>query len=259
MAADAPLEQYLEDRRALVTASSRNLGAAIAIALARHGADVCVQYHESHSVAVHLVERLNSATGRTHQAIPGNMSDPDSVRRVVKGAEVARKGGIDILVNNAGPFSMIPFATLPEAEWDRVWNTNVKASYIAAQAVAEGMRTRGWGRILNISAGSAYLRNHSTYSLAKSGLKFLTEELALELGPEVTVNALAPGQIAESADDIAPYDPTFVERAVARTPAGRLVTRAEVAELVAILCSPAFAMVTGATLPVDGGWRFNRF
>jgi NAD(P)-dependent dehydrogenase (short-subunit alcohol dehydrogenase family) len=121
------------------------------------------------------------------------------------------------------------------------------------------MRDRGWGRIVNVSAGSAYLRNHSVYGLAKNGVIFLTEELALELGPAVTVNAVAPGQIEESAADIGEIDPTFVERAVRHTPARRLVTRPEVAAIVALMCSPAFDMVTGVTLPVDGGWRFNRF
>jgi NAD(P)-dependent dehydrogenase (short-subunit alcohol dehydrogenase family) len=174
-------------------------------------------------------------------------------------AESLLGGGIDILVNNAGPFSMTPYAKLPETEWDLIWNANVKACYLTSQSVAGGMRKRGWGRIVNISAGSAYLRNHSIYSLAKNGLIFLTEELALELGPEITVNAVSPGQIAESAEDIAPYDPTFVERAIEHTPAGRLVSRAEVAEVVSLLCAPAFAMVTGATVPIDGGWRLNRF
>jgi enoyl-[acyl-carrier protein] reductase III len=75
----------------------------------------------------------------------------------------------------------------------------------------------------------------------------------------VTVNAVAPGQIIESAADIAEFDPTFVDRAIEATPAGRLVTRREVAEIVATLCSPTFAVVTGATIPVDGGFRFRCF
>ncbi|MFQ5948444.1 MAG: SDR family NAD(P)-dependent oxidoreductase, partial [Acidimicrobiia bacterium] len=148
---------------------------------------------------------------------------------------------------------------LPEGEWDRIWDSNVKAAYLATQLVVPGMREAGWGRIVNISAGSAYLRNHSVYTLAKEAMITLTEELALELGPEITVNCIAPGQIAESAADIAEFDPTFVERSIEYTPAGRLVTRAEVAAIVVELCSPRFAMVTGATIPVDGGWRFNRF
>ena len=147
---------------------------------------------------------------------------------------------------------MTPFGELAEHEWDEVWNVNVKAAYVAAQAVAPAMREAGWGRVVLISAGSAYLRNHAVYGLAKQALSFLAEELALELGPAITVNALAPGQIEESAADIAEYDPSFVDRAVAHTPAGRLVTRAEVAELVALICGPQFAMVTGPRCPSTG-------
>jgi NAD(P)-dependent dehydrogenase (short-subunit alcohol dehydrogenase family) len=162
-------------------------------------------------------------------------------------------------VNNAGPFSMTSYSELQEPEWDHVWDANVKAAYLASQCVAPGMKNAGWGRIVNISAGSVFLRNHSIYGLAKSALIFLTEELAVELGPEVTVNAVAPGQIIESAADIAEFDPTFVDRSIEATPAGRLVTRREVADIVAALCSPAFAVVTGATIPVDGGFRLRSF
>jgi NAD(P)-dependent dehydrogenase (short-subunit alcohol dehydrogenase family) len=154
---------------------------------------------------------------------------------------------------------MRPFAELDEAEWDEVWDVNVKAAHLATQLVAGGMRAAGWGRVILLSAGSAYLRNHSIYGLAKQAITYFAEELAVELAPEITVNAVAPGQIAESAEDIAEHDPDFVARATASTPAGRLVTRPEVAELIAQLCGPAFAMVTGATLPVDGGWRLPRF
>jgi NAD(P)-dependent dehydrogenase (short-subunit alcohol dehydrogenase family) len=253
------VERFLEGRRALVTASSRNLGAAIAGELAMLGASVCIQYHASKEVATQLVEELRAGTGRPHAAVAGDMSVPESVREVTANAESLLGGGIDILVNNAGPFSMTPYASLPESEWDAIWNTNVKASFIASQSVADGMRRRGWGRIINISAGSAYLSNHSIYGLAKNAMIFLTEQLALELGPSVTVNAVAPGQIAESAADIAEFDPTFVERALKHTPAGRLVTRREVAGVVGMLCCPVFDMVTGVTLAVDGGWRLNRF
>jgi NAD(P)-dependent dehydrogenase (short-subunit alcohol dehydrogenase family) len=121
------------------------------------------------------------------------------------------------------------------------------------------MRAVGWGRVVNVSAGSAYIRNHSIYGLAKEALIFLTEELALELGPEITVNAVAPGQIEESAADIAELDPSFVGRAVEHTPIKRLATRREVADMVALLCSPAFDVVTGVTIPMDGGWRLQRF
>jgi NAD(P)-dependent dehydrogenase (short-subunit alcohol dehydrogenase family) len=249
----------LTGRTALVTGSSRNLGAAIAERLAAHGATVAVTYHSSEQEARELVARLPAYDGRRHAAVGGDLADAAQVRALVDAAAEALGGRIDVLVHNAGPFSMTPFGEMEEAEWDAVWDVNVKAAQVAARLVAPAMRDAGWGRIVLVSAGSAYLRNHSIYGLAKHALIHLTEALALELGPAVTVNAVAPGQIAESADDIAAYDPTFVERAVAQTPAGRLVTRAELAELIAALCEPAFDMVTGATLPVDGGWRLPRF
>jgi NAD(P)-dependent dehydrogenase (short-subunit alcohol dehydrogenase family) len=245
----------LAGRTALVTGSSRNLGAVIAERLAAQGATVAVTYHGAQDAARALVERL----GRGHVAVRGDLADAAQTRALVGEAAERLGGRVDVFVHNAGPFSMTPFADLEEDEWDTVWNVNVKAAQIATRLLAPGMRDAGWGRIVLVSAGSAYLRNHSIYGLAKNALAFLAEELALELGPEVTVNAVAPGQIAESADDIAEFDPSFVERAIAHTPAGRLVTRAEVAELIAALCGPAFDMVTGATLPLDGGWRLQRF
>jgi NAD(P)-dependent dehydrogenase (short-subunit alcohol dehydrogenase family) len=249
----------LTGRTALVTGSSRNLGAVIAERLAAQGATVAVTYRASEEEARTLVARLPTDGGRRHAAVGGDLADAAQVRALVASAAETLGGAIDVLVHNAGPFSMRPFGELEEAEWDAVWDVNVKAAQVAARLVAPAMRAAGWGRIVLLSAGSAYLRNHSIYGLAKHALIHLTEALALELGPQVTVNAIAPGQIAESADDIAAYDPSFVERAIAHTPAGRLVTRAEVADLVAALCEPAFDMVTGATLPVDGGWRLQRF
>jgi NAD(P)-dependent dehydrogenase (short-subunit alcohol dehydrogenase family) len=241
----------LTGRTALVTGSSRNLGAVIAEHLAAQGAKVAVTYRQSEDAARELVARL----GDGHVAVGGDLEDPAPLIAAARDA----LGRVDVLVHNAGPFAMTPFAEMSEAEWDTIWDVNVKAAQIATRLLAPGMRANGWGRIVLVSAGSMYLRNHSIYGLAKQALGFLAEELALELGPEITVNAIAPGQIAESADDIAEYDASFVERAIAHTPAGRLVTRAEVAELVAALCGPSFDMVTGATLPVDGGWRLQRF
>ena len=154
---------------------------------------------------------------------------------------------------------MTPFTELTVDEWDRIWNGNVTAAFLATQMLAPQMRSLGWGRIINVSAGSAYLRNHSIYTIAKEAMLTLTESMALELAPEITVNCIAPGQIAESADDIAEFDPSFVDRAIDRTPAGRLVTRNEVAGLLLAMCLPEFDMVTGATIPIEGGWRINRF
>jgi NAD(P)-dependent dehydrogenase (short-subunit alcohol dehydrogenase family) len=249
----------LAGRRALVTGSSRNLGAEIARSLAHRGAAVVVTYHRSREQAEAVVDDLRRETGLPHCAVQADLSHPDAAAPMVAAAQDALGGPVEILVNNYGPFSMTPFSQLPADEYASVMDGNLTLAVRAVQQVVPGMRAGGWGRIVNLSAGSTYLRNHSVYGLAKSALGMLTESLALELGPEITVNAVAPGQIAESAEDIADIDPTFVDRAVAHTPAGRLVSRREIAEIVASLCAPPFDLLTGAVLPVDGGWRLNRF
>lgn len=252
------MTEALLGMEALVTGSSRNLGAAIASELARRGASVTITYRTSQEDADRVARLLREETGRDHHVIRADLSSAASTRDFLRrfNHEV---GEIDILVNNAGPFAMDPFLQLTEQEWDRIWESNVRAAHLCSQAFAPGMRRRGRGRIVNVSAGSAYIRNHSIYTLAKAALLTLTEALALELGPEISVNAVAPGQIAESADDISEFDPSFVDRAIDRTPLRRLVTRAEVATIVADMVGPAYDSVTGVTLPIDGGWRLNRF
>lgn len=248
----------LDGKTALVTGSSRNLGAVIAGELAARGARVAVTYYQSESAARAVAGGLARASAGDHLAIGVDLSNPADIRAMCEVVE-SRFGSVDILVNNAGPFAMDPFVDLSTSDWDRVWDTNVKTAYLCTQALAPGMRSKGWGRIVNVSAGSAYIRNHSIYTLAKRALITLTEELALELGPEITVNCVAPGQIAESAEDIKEFDPSFVERAIAATPLGRLVTRSDVASVVAELCGSRFDAVTGATIPIDGGWHIPRF
>lgn len=256
---DSAVPRPLDGRRALVTGSSRNLGAEIARSLASRGATVVVTYHRSRDEAEAVVDDLRRETGRRHGAIAADLSDPDGANAMVEAAQDALGGPVEILVNNHGPFSMTPFHLIVAEEFAGVMDGNLTLALRTVQRVVPGMRAGAWGRIVNLSAGSAYLRNHSVYGLAKSAVGVLTESLALELGPEITVNAVAPGQIAESAADIEDIDPTFVGRAVARTPAGRLVARHEVAEIVASLCAPPFDLLNGVVIPVDGGWRLNRF
>jgi NAD(P)-dependent dehydrogenase (short-subunit alcohol dehydrogenase family) len=248
----------LRGKTALVTGGSMNLGAITAQVLAQKGAAVAINYLPSEEEPVDVLVDLR-LHGNPAYALPGDLAVGSEVKRVVEGALEQLGGRVDILVNNAGPFNADPFAILAEEEWDRILNVNLKAAYLATQGVVPGMREAGWGRIINMSAGSAYLRNHSIYGLSKSAVIFLTEALALELGPEITVNAIAPGQIAESGPDISAIDPTFVDRAIAQTPSGRLITRPEVASVIAWLCSPEADLITGHTIPIDGGWRFNRF
>lgn len=243
-------ETYLAGKSAIVTGAARNLGAEIARALAHRGARVAVNYRSSRKEAEAVVSSL---AGSGHTAVAGDVSTTEGVKAAVDAARGAFGTEIDVLVNNAGPFSLTPYQDLDPGEFDRIWNANTRAAYLAARRVAPAMGHSGWGRIVNVSAGSAFVRNHSVYSLAKNALITLTEQLALEFGPAVTVNCVAPGQIVESTEDIAAFDPDFVPRTIARTPAGRLTTRAEVATMVVTLCSPVFDMVTGVTIPIDGG------
>jgi NAD(P)-dependent dehydrogenase (short-subunit alcohol dehydrogenase family) len=248
----------LAGKTALVTGASLNLGAVTAQTLAAQGATVAINHLTTEPEPAGLLKALRPY-GQPAYAIPGDLSSGREARAVAEQALHLLGGRIDIVVNNAGPFNADPFVKLPEAEWDRIMNVNLKAAYLTTQVAAPGMKAAGWGRIINMAAGSAFIRNHGVYGLAKGAVILLTEELALELGPEITVNAVAPGQIAESGPDISAIDPTFVERAIAHSPGGRLVTRPEVAALIAWLCSPAADMITGHTLPIDAGWRFNRF
>lgn len=243
---------------ALVTSSSRNLGSEIVRTLAAAGANVVITYYQSKPSAEELLDELSSTNG-CHVVVHGDTSTASTTRDMVGAAVEAAVEPIDIVINNSGPFSMTPYSELADEEWEKIWAGNVTSAFVVSQLLSPAMQSRGWGRIVNVSAGSAYLRNHSIYTLAKEATITLTESLAVELAPEITVNCVAPGQIAESADDIAAFDPSFVERALARTPSGRLVTRAEVAGIIVEFCSSRFDMVTGVTVPVDGGWRINRF
>ena len=167
-----------------------------------------------------------------------------------------RLGAPGIVVNNAGPFNDAAFGDLREADWDYVMNANLKSVYLTAQLVAPDMQAAGWGRIVNIGATSGLVRSHGVYGLAKAALLHLTQSLALELAPAVTVNALVPSQIASARTD---GMPAYKAAAVAGTPLGRLVTQEEIARMVTRLCSPEFDFVTGQAIVMDGGRTIPRF
>ncbi|MCX6069916.1 MAG: SDR family oxidoreductase [Chloroflexi bacterium] len=253
-------ERPLDNRVALVTGAYRNLGAVTAETLARYGASVIINDLDKPDLAAHgqaLLERIR-AHGVRAAAITADLSRSSDVKRMCQQA-LAQFGRVDIIVNNAGPFNMDPYVSLEESTWDLVLNVNLKAVYMTAKYLAPQMKANGWGRIVNMCAGSAFIRNHNVYTLAKAGVQVITESLALELGPEVTVNAVSPGQIFESLPDIHAFDPTFGERYLARTPAKKLIRRAEVAEMIALFCMPSSGTITGVTIRLDGGAEIPRF
>lgn len=247
----------LEGRRAVVTGASRNLGAEVAIALARHGARVAINYRGSAAEAEAVLDAVE-VYGTGHLVVAGDVSSSAEVTSMMDSA-VAGLGGLDILVNNAGPYGANPIMEADESEWDRVIDANLKGTWLCTRAAAPHLRDSSDGRVVNLSAVSARVRNRGAYGLAKAAIEVLTEELALELAPYATVNAVAPGQVAESLDELSSYDQKWAQAVVDRTPRGRLVTRAELAEAIAIICTPTFASMTGTTLRFDGGLGLNRF
>ncbi|MBK8021168.1 MAG: SDR family oxidoreductase [Chloroflexi bacterium] len=245
------MDSPIAGKVALVTASSRYTGAHIAAALARAGAKTAIHYHGSKDTAEAVAERLRAegCEVATFGADGGSAAD---LRRMA-GEIRERWGGVDVLVNNLGPYVDTPFLKLPEAQWDWAIDTNLKAVYVLAQELAPGMLERGWGRIISISAASAFIRSHSVYGLAKAAVIHLTEALAVELAPHVTVNAIAPGQIEDSelVDEI---DPNYKRILREEAPLKKLVTRDQIAGLVLALCGETFATTTGHTFRMDAGW-----
>jgi len=241
-------ETFLRGKVALVTGASSGAGVDIAHELARLGARVAVHYRSSRAGADEVVETIRAAGGEaaTFQA---DMAVSDDVRRLV--AEVdGRLGPVSVLVNNAGPFADTAFRTLTERDWDYVMNTNLKSVFLTSQLVLAGMETLGWGRIVNLGATSAFVRSHSVYGLAKAALLHMTESMAVDFAPHVTVNAVVPSQIASARTDTMP---AYKAAAIAATPLKRLVTQPEIARMVALVCSPAFDFVTGRAIILDGG------
>lgn len=248
----------LAGRRALVTAGSRNLGAVIAERLAEAGAQVAVTYHSEESDAAALIGSFRKPLKGSHAIVGSDLTSSAAASRAVEEASDRLGGGVDVLVNNFGPWAGGTYADLDASEWQLGMDGNLRSVYLATRAVVPHMRSGGWGRVINISAGSAFVLDHSIYGLAKNAITFLTSQLAIELGPEITVNAIAPGQVDESCADMEAAEPGSVSTMLARTPAGRFVTRREVGDMVTAMCSPLFDTVTGATIPMDGGWRLPR-
>jgi NAD(P)-dependent dehydrogenase (short-subunit alcohol dehydrogenase family) len=241
-------ETFLKGKVALVTGASSGSGVDIAHELARRGAGVAVHYRSSRGGADAVVAAIRAGGGEA-RAFQADVAVADDVRRLIGGVETAL-GPISILVNNAGPFADTAFRTLTERDWDYVMNANLKSVFLASQRVLPGMERLGWGRIVNLGATSGLVRSHSVYGLAKAALLHLTESMAVEFAPHVTVNAVVPSQIASARTDTMP---AYKAAAIAATPLKRLVTQAEIARMVALVCSPAFDFVTGRAIIMDGG------
>ncbi len=244
----------LAGKVALVTGSSSGAVTAIALELARHGARVAVHCRSAIADAVAVACRIRQGGGEA-TAFKADLAQAEACTMLVDEVEQAL-GPVSVLVNNAGPFADAPFRTLAPAAWDRVMSANLRAPWLLAQKVAPAMDRLGWGRIVNLGATSGFVRTHSVYGLAKAALLHLTESLALELAPAITVNAVVPSQIASARTDTMP---AYKAAAIEGTPLGRLVTEEEIGRMVARLCSADFDFVTGRAIVLDGGRTLPRF
>ncbi|MFE9955011.1 SDR family NAD(P)-dependent oxidoreductase [Micromonospora sp. NPDC005299] len=241
----------LDGKVALVTGGSRGIGAAVALRLAREGADVALTYERRADRATELVEQIK-AVGRRALAVPADSADPAAVRAAVD--RVAGEfGRLDVLVNNAGVFLTGPVGELGADEVERTIAVNVRAPFVFAQAAVRHM-TDG-GRIVNIGsnvAERAVFPGLALYSMSKTALVGLTRGLGRELGGRgITVNLVNPGPTDTDAN---PADGPNADAIRGLTALGRYAAPAEIAAVVAFLSGPDGGYVTGATINADGGF-----
>jgi 3-oxoacyl-[acyl-carrier protein] reductase len=247
----ATVIKTLEGKTALVTGGGRGIGAAVALRLARDGADVALTFQQNKQRADDVVERI-AAMGRRGLAIRSDSADPVALVSTVD-RTAGELGRLDIVVNNAGAFLLGPLEQLTLREFEQTIAVNVRAPFVAAQAAVRHMPEGG--RIISIGsnmAERAVFPGFSLYSTSKTALIGLTKALGRELGPRaITVNLVNPGP---TATELNPADGPDAEVIAGFTAVGHYAAPADVAGAVAFLAGPDGRYITGATVNVDGGF-----
>jgi 3-oxoacyl-[acyl-carrier protein] reductase len=242
----------LSGKAAVVTGGSRGIGRAIALRLARQGADVAFSYRGNQAAADEAVREVE-ALGHKAVAVQGDATDPASAEALVKAALEAF-GKVDILVNNAGITRDDLIMRMTSDMWREVLETNLFGAFYAIKAVTRPMLKARAGRIVNITSvsGQAGQMGQANYSSAKAGLIGLTKATARELASRgITCNAVAPGFVLTELTESLPDD--LKAQITERTPLGRFGTPEEIADAVAFLASDEARYITGQVLAVDGG------
>lgn len=237
----------LQGKTALVTGGAKRVGKAIVHALANRGCHMVVHYHTSHSDAENTIRELTAA-GRKALAVQADITREEEVNRLIETA-VARFGRIDILVNNAAVFFRTPVDSLTLDDWERTLDVNLTGAFMCAQKIGLRMRSWGWGHIINIAdvAGQRPWAEYIPYSVSKACVITLTQGLAMELAPEVMVNAIVPGPMLFQDDT-----PLAVQqREIEKTLVKRSGTPEEVAAAVVFVAESDYS--TGSLFHVDGG------
>lgn len=240
----------LEGRVALVTGSSRGIGRAIAVALARAGADIVVNYLRRAPQAREVEDEIRGL-GRRAASFQADVSRAPEVERLVGEGERAL-GPVDILVNNAGIARPQRLEEIREEDWDELITVNLKSCFLVTQAVVGGMRARGWGRVVNVSSVAAQVGGvvGPHYAASKAGMLGLTHYYAQSLAREgITVNAIAPALVET---EMVTSNPNARPE---RIPIGRFGLPEEVAEAAVLLAANGY--ITGQTINVNGGWYMS--
>lgn len=244
----------LTGKVAVVTGASRGIGRTLALGLANAGADVVVS-----SRTVREIEALADgirAIGRRALAQPGDVSKVKDIQ-VLADATMGEFGRVDILVNNAGIHFDESALDATEEHWDRIIDTNLKGLFFCSQIIGRLMVKQQKGKIINISStfGLVGFKNRAAYAASKGGVTNLTKVLAIEWGPyNVNVNAIAPTATRTSLNEKLFADPNWRTRVLSLIPMGKFCEPKDLVGAVIYLASDASDMVTGVTLPVDGGW-----
>jgi 3-hydroxybutyrate dehydrogenase len=256
----------LKGKRAVVTGSTSGIGLGIARALAAEGADIMLNgFGEAAEI-----EELRRSLARDHKvkvAFNGaDISQPAQIRDMIRktGEEL---GGVDILVNNAGIQHTAPVESFPAERWDAILAINLSSNFHAIQAVLPQMRSRNWGRIINIASthGLVASPQKAAYVAAKHGVVGLTKVVALETATTgITCNAICPGWVltalvqkqvdGRAAQGNISQDRAKIDLLSEKTPSHEFVTPEQIGALAVFLCSDAAKQVRGAAWPIDGAW-----
>ena len=238
----------LEKRVVLVTGGAKRIGRNLALALARRGAHLIINYRYSNTDAQAVIREIETL-GVEAMAVQGDVSNAADVDRMVR-QSTERFGRIDVLINNAAVYFKTPFRHVSESDWDLTLDINLKGSFLCARAVADGMVERGEGKIINFAdwAGMRPYREYLPYCVSKAGVIALTQSLAQELAPAVQVNCIAPGPILLPDE----MDEHEREKIIRATPLKRIGSPEDIVQTVLYLIEGT-DFVTGGTYLVDGG------
>ncbi len=242
----------LENKVAIVTGAARGIGAATAQKMSREGARVAVVDVDV-DPAREVVTGIKTNGGEA-AFFACDVSKPAQVEQLVKDV-IARYGQVDVLVNNAGICPRISIEDMTEEMFDRMTNINLKSVFFLSRAAAEAMKLRNWGRIVNLSStggrvGGIY--NATVYGATKAGILAMTKSFARHYAPyNILVNAVAPGAVDTRMMRVMPEE--TLRGVIESAPLKRLADPAEIANVIAYLCSQEASWMTGATVDVNGG------